>query len=278
MKIMGVKLTIFLLLILNLNAFAQIGAQGFNPNSVRPVLEYDIMYRTTVWRRINLLEKQNKPFFAIGNEITTVIIQGVKDKKIQPYNTTAAGTFDSPMTHEDFLRKMSYYSASLDDTIDIRPSELYILELQEDLIFDKKRSRMYWDTQSLTMVIPQGTGGSDGPAQLGDITVAMFKFKELYDYFQKTFDESQEKGTVNELKAYWYNPDNQKSHISLSQAFDLRMFSSRIWKVSNPDDKDIVTLVNEEYANDPQAAKKVLYLSQKYEYDLMEFEHNLWEF
>ena len=83
--IISVTTFVFLFCVFALSSFAQMGPQGYNPNSVRPIYEDDIMYRTTVWRRINLLEKQNKPFFAIDNEITTVITEAVRDKKVQPY-------------------------------------------------------------------------------------------------------------------------------------------------------------------------------------------------
>lgn len=275
--IISVKVFLFLFLAAS-STFAQIGPQGYNPNSVRPILEDDVMYRTAVWRRINLLEKQNKSFFSVDNEITRVIIEAVEAKKVQPYRVTASprsNGFDDPMEHEEFLQKLKYYDGQLDDSIPLRPNELYILEMREDLIFDRKRSRMYWDIQSITMVVPQGVTPD---SQMGDLTMATFKFKELYEYFKETYDESQKKGTFEDVRAFWYNPENPRRHMSLADAFELRLFSSRIFKVSNPDDKDITTIINDEYGDDPLAAKRVLYMSQKVEYDLMEFEHNLWEF
>lgn len=69
-----------------------------NPNSVRssqkevygqPIYESDVMYRTSIWRNINLREKQNLPFFAIENEITKVIMDGVRAGKLQAYRYNA---------------------------------------------------------------------------------------------------------------------------------------------------------------------------------------------
>jgi gliding motility associated protien GldN len=276
--IIGVIAFVCLFVNVNFSVFAQIGPQGYNPNSVRPILEADVMYRTSVWRRVNLLEKQNKPFFSIDNEITKVIIDGVNEGKLQPYAQVSSprdNLFGTPVTAEDFLKGMKYWDPNINDSVPLRPSELYILEIKEDLIFDRRRSRMYWDIQSISIVLPQGATPA---SQMGDLTVATFKFKELYEYFKATYRASEDKGTVEDLRAFWYNPQNPRRHMSLADAFDLRMFSSRITKVSNPDDKEIVTIVNDEYQDDPQMARKVLYMSQKMEYDLMEFEHNLWEF
>ncbi len=260
------------------SSVSQEPVKGYNPNSVRPIYEDNIMYRTTVWRRINLLEKQNKPFFSYQNEITQVIIDAVKERKIQPYYVSSSPRetgFEQPMVVDDFIRNLKYYDASFDDSIDIRASELYILEIKEDLIFDRRRSRMYWDIQSITLTIPQGTNPE---TEMGDIPFATFKFKDLYDYFREVYEETKAENGGRATRAFWYNPQNNQMHLCLADAFDLRLFSSRIFKVANPDDKDIVDIINDEYQDDPSAAKKVLYMSQKIEYDLMEFEHNLWEF
>lgn len=276
--IIGVNVIVCFLLLLPASIQAQIGPNGYNPNSVRPVLEDDVMYRTTIWRRINLLEKQNEPFFSFENEITQVIIDGVEAKELQPYyiNNSPRGTgFEQPMEIEDFMKNLKYYEPQFEDTVSLRSTDLYILEMKEDLIFDRRRSRMYWDIQSITMVIPQGT---TPVTEMGDQPFATFKFQDLYNYFKKTYEESLKEGTTEDVRAFWYNKANRKRHLSLADAFELRLFSSRIFKVSNPDDKVIVEIVNDEYGDDPSTATRVLYMSQKIEYDLMEFEHNLWEF
>ena len=49
----------------SIGAHAQVGeVDGYNPNSVRPIHESDQLYKTRVWRRMDLREKQNKPFFS----------------------------------------------------------------------------------------------------------------------------------------------------------------------------------------------------------------------
>lgn len=278
------------LLLLQTSGWAQTGPNGYNPNSIRgskkskpifgqPIYESDVMYRTTVWRKINLKEKQNKPFFSIENEITQVIIDGVKTKKLQPYNYNASPSSDgvsSPMQYEDFLRRLSYYDPSVQDTIFLRATDLYLLKLKEDLIFDRRRSRMYWDIQSVTLVVPQGTNEE---TNLGDVHLATFKYKDLYEYFKETYEASQTAGTFESVRAFWYNPANPRRHMSLADALELRLFNSRITKVSNPADLNIVSIINKEYGEqDTKKSQKILYMSQKLAYDLMEFEHNLWEY
>ena len=52
----------------------EIDENGFNFNSVRPIRRADIMFKKSIWFRVDLREKQNAPFFSTNNEITRVII------------------------------------------------------------------------------------------------------------------------------------------------------------------------------------------------------------
>lgn len=261
----------------------------YNPHSVRvakpsktifgkPIANSDMMYRTTVWRTINLREKHNKPFFAVDNEITQVIMDGVSAGKLTPYPYSPTKINLQPMSKQDFLNRLVYSEGEMDYCGNDRliAHNLYLLELKEHLIFDHSRSKMTTEIQSITMMIPQGTSSA---AQLGDLKVATFKYKELYAYFKETYEKSQQKGTTEALRAFWFNPENPRRHMSLADALELRLFSSRVTKVSNPNDYDLVATINQEYAQQSQAKEqKVLYLSQKIAYDLVEKEHNVWEY
>ena len=49
-------------------------SNGYNPLSLRQVHESYLMWKKTLWRRVDLKEKQNKPFFAINREISKIIL------------------------------------------------------------------------------------------------------------------------------------------------------------------------------------------------------------
>lgn len=282
---------------------AQTGVNGYNPNSVRgenrmiygqPIYENDVMYRTTIWRKINLQEKQNQPFFAVDNEITAVIFDLVEQGKLQPYRydeTPRADGVSEQMTKEEFFSGLSYYSAVIDEDVRLKPRDLFILEIKEDLVFDRRRSRMYWDIQTVTISIPPGVAEGINFLQ----RVASFKYKDLDKHFRDLYEASKivatppsgdpsgtplaDGGTTENLRAHWVNPYNKKEHMCLADALEMRLFSSRIIKVSNPSDDNIVTIIQNEYgADNPDMAKKVLEMSRQIEYDLMEYEHNLWEY
>ncbi|MBO0929969.1 type IX secretion system ring protein PorN/GldN [Fibrella aquatilis] len=132
--------------------------------------------------------------------------------------------------------------------------EFSILEVKEDWIFDKKRSRLYYDIQTVTMLLP-----SDKNVAGFEVPVASFKYKDLDKLFRS-----------DPKKFIWYNPQNQAQHKNLADAFDLRLFYGRITKVANPEDKELVGL----YGSDKEGLLK----SYQKEYELMELEHGLWEY
>lgn len=262
---------------------AQETESGYNPNSVYPIHEEFIMYKKRLWRRMDLKEKQNLPFFAFNNEITKIMIEAVRNGTLQSYANDSLTTM---MTKEEFLKQMELpdYGGGLsedekalgfgdeeeadgdswgdeEEVVDegesnyFLPNEISILEIMEDMLFDRKHSRLKFDIQSVKMVIPADK------FETGLIReVAVFKYKDLQVLFKSMPD-----------KAVWFNPYNTSEHRNLADAFDLRMFSARIIKFSNPKDEMIVDIYN-------QSPKAGIIASMQYEADLLEWEHNLWEF
>ena len=147
-------------------------------------------------------------------------------------------------------------SASESDTYLFAPRDVSILEIMEDVIFDKERGRQYYDVQSVTMILPPENFPNTGLLK----EVASFQYKDLVRIFQE-----------NPEIAVWVNPQNSAMHLNLEHAFDLRLFSAHVVKYSNPDDERIVDMAD---GNKRQA----LLESLEYEYGLLEREHELWEY
>lgn len=63
-------------------------AQEAQQPIIKPeVEESQIMFQRMVWRRMDLLEKQNKPFFSRNSEVPRLILQAVEEGLIKPYRT-----------------------------------------------------------------------------------------------------------------------------------------------------------------------------------------------
>lgn len=277
--------------------------EGYNEQSVRPIHRSDIMWQKTVLRALDLREKQNEPIFSKNKQITKLIIDAAKAGELKIWATDSLDQ-GQPLTLEEFLKNIQIPSEEVqytdeeaafleteedeggeddpwgdfgDDSGDEDTGEedlleeesatggteyysaqdLYQLEIKEDQIFDKQRSRMYYDILAITMKVP-----SDHPLNIKgiEIPVGSFSYKELV-----------EKVFKNNPNAIWYNPYNDAEHKSLSDAFELRLFSSYIIKVSNPSDDYLVDI----YGGDQWTG---ILASQWKSFELLEYEHNLWEF
>jgi hypothetical protein len=267
---------------------------GYNPNSVYPIHEDDIMYKKRVWRRMDLREKQNKPFFSSNNEITKHIVNAAKAGILPIYK---GDSMVNRMTKEEFLEKLedpslkdmnmggaddgwgdsggddwgsddgwgdSADAGAADKGEDATTTEISTqftvrqmstLEIVEDMIFDKQRSVLVWDIQAVKIIIPASNFTSGV-----ERTVGVFKYLDLVDLFRS-----------NPEQMIWFNPQNSAEHKNLADAFALRLFNARIVKVANPDDNMII----DTYSESP---KQGIMASQWLEYELMEKEHELWSY
>ena len=323
---------------------------GTNPLSVRGINENDIMMKKTLWRRIDLKEKQNASMFSKNNEITKYLIEAMKAGLIEGYENDSVATKLTPEKMQKRLimpnsapqlsaeeiaagfgteasagaadggwgdpkkdaktkkpatkpvddgwgapKKATAQAAPVDDgwgpslkkkatarntkgkkgakasvveapkdTVAVAAvpaiqgdeyfaKDFNIMEIKEDWVFDKKRSRLYYDVQTVTIYLP-----SDKNTAGVETALATFKYKDLDKLFRS-----------DPKKFIWYNPQNQAQHKNLADAFDLRLFYGRITKVANPGDTDLVGMYGD---------KEGLMKSYQTEYELMETEHGLWEY
>lgn len=272
---------LFLIGFISIESSAQEEKSVANENSVYPIPYNNQMYKRTVWRRMDLKEKQNRPFFSTSNEITRIIIDAVSDGLIYPYEDDS---LNKRMSKEQFFENLKLPTDEVDDfgaadagfgddsggwggdsgwgdEEEQAPSiqyydatQLNIIRIQEDMIFDQVRSRLYWDIQSFEMIIP-ATEVATGIEK----SVGVFKYKDLEKLFRSMPD-----------RAIWYNRQNTAHHRNMADAFLLRLFSARVVKISNARNDWI-----QDISPDPRSA---LFKSQQEEYKLMEYEHNLWEY
>ena len=259
-------------------------SDGYNPLSLRQVHESYLLWKKTLWRRVDLGEKQNKPFFARNRELSKILIEGVEKGVLIPYLNDSVND-DNVMSREEFLQRITqdegeeedeFTDAGFDDpfaALDDDPfateeeeetgpqfipkREFNIIEIREDLYFDRIHSRIYFDIQAISLYLPGDSffnlGGFEKP-------VASFRFIDLYNLFKSMPKE-----------AIWFNETNIAQHKNLGDAFLLRLFKGLIVKIANADD----IRVSELYAN---SRKNGIMASVQVEQDLMEWESNLWEY
>ncbi|MFL0161445.1 type IX secretion system ring subunit PorN/GldN [Aquirufa salirivi] len=268
-------------------------------NSVRPIDPANIHYKARLWRRMDLNEKINQPFFSVNNEISKFLVEWVEAGILVPYVNDSLVTklstaqFKEKLRMDDSIGEGSLSEAEKAagfgaeggdkkageddgwgtttkpgatvkkaDDFDTKPvasldsyffpKELSIIEIKEDAIIDRQRSRLYFDIQALTLIIPASKtkAGFDKP-------VASFRYKDVYKLFRSN------------PNCIWYNAENETQHKNMADAFDLRMFQARIIKKGNPENKFLTDI----YSSDREG----LLMSQQLEYKLLEMEHDMWE-
>lgn len=275
-----------LILGLSLTAAAQeIDESDLNPNSVRPVRPADIMYKKTVWLRMDLREKLNTPMFAKNQYITKVIIDAVKSNLLRPFRNDS---LETRLSYQEFLERIKQRNveadnenvddgfgggggwgndswgnaggsnaanAGVDEEIDA--SRLHLIDLKVDVLFDRKRSMWINDIQAVTIVLPAELNG----AKAVEEDIASFSYKELVD------------NLFNYKEAIWYNDKNTSENRNLAQAFDLALYNARVTKYTDAKARDITTIYQDINGN---AGFKSLIKGQDFKYGLVDYENNLW--
>jgi gliding motility associated protien GldN len=297
--------------------------------AIRQIPVSDQMFRKTITRAIDLREKQNRPMYSDGKEISRVIIDAVKRGELQAYKNDSVTSTFSP---KEMSANMSYaleapispdadggdwggtpapkstkkaapandgWGAPIASTppaskkvkvldskgkpvkkngkyvyktvgttavavtppppatsAEYRAKDIYQLELTEEMIFDKKRSRMYHQIKTLSLKLPSTLSSNTSGLEKN---IATFKYSDLVKVFRN-----------NPQQAIWFNAQNDAQHKNLADAFELWLFNSYITKVSNPAGDDLAS----QYGGEREG----LLAAQQTAADLVEYEYSLWSF
>jgi gliding motility associated protien GldN len=139
------------------------------------------------------------------------------------------------------------------------PVDVSNLQIVEDVIFDRRRSRLYYDIQGIGLVIP----GSKNVQTGFDKVIGWLKYKDIEKVFR-----------AHPKKAVWFNRQNTAQNKNFADAFLLRLFWGPIYKLQNPDDDTILSM----YQANGRPYQEAVWAGEWEEVKLMEKEHNLWEF
>jgi gliding motility associated protien GldN len=276
--------------------------QQYNPNSLDPIPVYEHHFKVRVWRDMDLLEKQNKGFFSKNGELSKLIMEAVISGEL--VDIYASDSLTTKVGKDEFQKRLQLQAAeeheqwnpnadkytddivtyngknyrALRDSHGANPetspddwaatsegkaayffaSDVSKVQIMEDLIFDKRRSRLYYDIQAFELKVP----GSK--TQTGfDQSLGWFKYKDLEKIFR-----------AHPKKAVWFNRQNTAQNKNFADAFLLRLFHGSINKIENPEDETI----QDQYTSNGRPYYESVWAREWAEIQLMEKEHNLWEF
>jgi gliding motility associated protien GldN len=136
------------------------------------------------------------------------------------------------------------------------PGDIYQMQIMEDVIFDKRRSRLYYDMIAIQLSAFDQNTSTYKP-------LGWFKYKDLEKLFRNHPDD-----------AVWFNRYNTAENKNYADAFLLRLFHGTIDMVENPDGDRIADV----YSRNGRPYKESVWATEWEEMKMMEREHNLWEY
>jgi gliding motility associated protien GldN len=275
-----------------------------NPLSIEPIAYYEQLYRFRVDRIIDLNERQNAGFKSRQSDIAKFLVEAIKGGKLNVYgdsltrglvqtvsttlisnqavmspawdakqayqtteNVSVNGVNYSSLRNDNTGHSPSdaaWWEKSTEQTEFVGPEQIQGLKLVEDVIFDKRRSRLFYDIQAIgIMAQPQGD------AELQTRGYVLYK-----DFYSLVEAYAHSKNLAERDMVMWRNRYNPSENKTFTDAFKIRMFHGVIEKVENPDDRNIVEI----FRTNNRSFTEAIYARWEEEMKMMEKEHNLWEY
>ncbi len=229
----------------------------------QPLREADIFWEKRIWRVIDVREKMNKPFVYPKRYFFNILMDGVMDETLTAYGINDNDDFSETLSKDEAAALVSevdtfvsFDPETYEETIevaynDLNPEDIKRFRIKEVWFFDEETSTL----------------------QVRILGIA--PLKEEYDD-QGNF--------LYELPMFWiYYPDarealareqafnsgNDNAPMNWHDIFEMRFFSSYIYKESNVYDRRL---------QDYLQGVDLLLESEKIRLEIFNFEHDLWEF
>lgn len=226
------------------------------------IREADIFWEKRIWRVIDVREKMNLPFAYPERPFFTILMEAAEAGEIKAYSTED-DKFSIPLTADE----VASMGASVDTVSTIDPityDEVYQVVRNEVNPEDVKRFRLkeiwFFDTESSTMQVR-----ILGIAPLIEEFDDNGNFKYERPMFWVYYPHAREMLARERV----FNVGNDASPMSYEDLFEMRFFSSYIYKESNVFDRKL-----DEYLS----GVDLLMESDRIRQEIFNFEHDLWTY
>ena len=171
-----------------------------------------------------------------------------------------------PNTGNDPRATTGFWNSQGPLTVTLSAANLKGIEIVEDVIFDKRKSRLTYDILAVGVDLEDPSGG---------VAPRFFiKYSELVAQIELLY---RSKSARERQSVVWQNRYNPSESKKFTDALKLRLFHGIIKKVENPDDQTIMQVIYDKGSGRGSYAEGVFAMWEK-EMEMMEKEHNLWEF
>jgi len=236
------------------------------------IREADVLWKKTVWREIDALEKQNIGFRYQGDENTgggmfiEILIDAIKRGKITAYSAFD-DRFTAKLSREQLMEQLTPKpdTQEVDDPVtgttvrkiiqkDFKPETITSYTIKENWIFDRNQGKM---VVRIIGIAPKKDVFGDNNDYRGKQTMFWLNYAEIRPI----------------LASYEvFNPQNDIARFTWDEFFESRQFSSKITKISNSLDQRYEDI----FGTDPRGKMEALYESQQDANEIFNKEHDMW--
>ncbi len=226
------------------------------------VREADIFWEKRIWRIIDTREKMNLPFRFPDRPLISIILDaaqageitvysGEDDKFADPLSTEEVKGVGSTVDTTYVMDPQTYETTMQVVANELDPQEVVRYRVKEVWYFDKTQSSMRVRILGIAPLI-------DKKDENGNFKYELPLFWVYYPEARRVF--------ANERV---FNGFNDASPMSWEDLFEMRFFSSYIWKESNVFDRKL-----EDYVT----GVDVMMEAERIKNEIFSFEHDLWSY
>lgn len=227
-----------------------------------PIREADIFWEKRIWRIIDVREKMNQPFTYPEMPFAQILLDAAKNGDITVYSTED-DKFSYPLTMDEVSNQMGSvdtveifdpvtYETKIDIVSnDLDPGDIKRFRIKEVWFFDEESSTMQTRILGIAPL-------KDEKDDNGDV---LFEAPMFWVYYPEA------RQILARQKVF--NPNNDASPTSWEDLFEMRYFSSYIFKQSNVQDRRL-----QEYLT----GVDMLLEGEKIKQEIFNFEQDLWSY
>lgn len=228
-----------------------------------PIREADIPWEKRIWRVIDVREKLNKPFVYPQKFFFEILIDGIMNGDLVAFDKDDFKNMYPPEDVEAQLFSMDTTEIIDPDTYEttlkvvrneINPEDIRRFRIKEIWFFDEESASVkvrILGIAPIRDVIDDNTG----------------EYKYEIPMFWIYYPQARELFAKNRV----FNDYNDAAPMTWDDVFEIRQFSSYIYKASNVNDLRLKDMYSE-------SGHDMLMESERIKMELFNFEHDLWSF
>lgn len=236
-------------------------------NFIEQFGEYNNNYQK--WGKVDGV---NSRYMPRERELTRYLLRWASEGKLQTYEAQGILDFSKKIPQSAIQSKLVYFDSKFKDSIELRPTDLYIMDIEEKV--KEENGTLKYNIEALVLTIPKGVNED---SKEKNKPLMRFRYADVQKICNETYQHSKNLKMWNSLECFYQLYEDNTQTVSLAEALDKRYFKAKILEVIPADKK---TLLAKEKKYEPQASPKpdtLLYVPKFMEVGKNTIRANLYE-